>query len=217
MQEEDYVQLSGIQHFSVCKRRWALIHIENIWADNWRTIDGTNMHKRVHNSSICEKRGDVITMRALRVVSHTLEVSGECDAVEFIKADGGTKLSGYAGTYIPFPVEYKRGKAKSIEADKLQLCAQAICLEEMLVCSIKNGALFYGEPHRRVDVEFTEELRNRVIDSIKEMHKLMKSGYTPKAIKNEFCNQCSIYDECIPKISNKKSVKNYLKNFLTEV
>lgn len=217
MQEDDYLQLSGIQHFSVCKRRWALIYIENIWADNWRTIDGTIMHNRVHDSSICEKRGEIITMRALKVVSHILKVVGDCDAVEFIKDKSGTELAGYAGKYLPFPVEYKRGKAKSVEADKLQLCAQAMCLEEMLLCSIKNGALYYGEPHRRIEIEFTKELRSNVIRTTKEMHKLMQRNYTPRAEKGEYCNQCSFYNECIPKIAKKQSVKNYIKKFLTEI
>ncbi|MDD2227649.1 MAG: CRISPR-associated protein Cas4 [Clostridia bacterium] len=216
MSEIDYIQLSGIQHFSLCKRQWALIHIENKWTDNWRTIDGTIMHERVHDSSLNEKRGDVITMRALRVVSHTLKVAGECDAVEFIRNGSGIELFGYADKYIPFPVEYKRGKAKSIDADKMQLCAQAICLEEMLACSIKNGALFYGEPHRRVEVEFTQDLRNKVADATKEMHEFIKRGYTPRATKCEYCNQCSLKDDCIPAIGKKQSINNYIKKYLAE-
>lgn len=127
--EDDYLQLSGIQHYAFCPRQWALIHIENTWADNWRTFSGTFMHKRTHDSDKVEKRGDIITMRALKVVSHTLGISGECDVVQFIKDSDGIELNGYSGKYKPFPIEYKRGKEKYSDCDVLQLTAQAICLE----------------------------------------------------------------------------------------
>lgn len=214
--EDDYLQLSGIQHYAFCPRQWALIYVENKWADNWRTVSGTHMHKRTHDLSQAEKRGNIIIMRALKVVSHTLGVSGECDVVEFRKDAGGIELSGYIGRYTPFPVEYKRGRPRYSYCDELQLTAQAICLEEMLFCRIRCGALFYGEPHRRIDVEFTDDLRNKVKAITKEMHKLAVRGYTPKAKTGIFCKECSLNSECVPNIAKTQSVKDYIKEHLQE-
>lgn len=214
--EDDYLQLSGIQHFGFCPRQWALIHLENQWANNWRTVSGILMHERTHDSAQTEKRGDTIVMRELKVVSHTLGISGECDVVEFTKDVRGIELNGYHGKYVPFPIEYKRGKAKFSSCDELQLTAQAICLEEMLLCQINCGALFYGEPHRRYDVEFTDELRNRVIAITKEMHILADRGCTPKVKTGSFCRECSLNNECVPIIASVQSVKTYIKAFLQE-
>ena len=155
--EEDYLLLSGIQHFAFCRRQWALIHIENQWAENERTVDGIIMHEKAHSGD-AESRGDAVIMRAVRVFSATLGVSGECDVVEFHRNADGISLNGHDGLWQPYPVEYKRGKPKEHNADEMQLCAQAMCLEEMLCCTIPCGALFYGEPRRRTEVEFTPEL-----------------------------------------------------------
>lgn len=157
--EEDYLQLSGIQHFLFCRRQWALIHIEQQWADNYQTADGIIMHKNTHDSGFRSSRGDIITVRALRVHSATLGLSGECDAVEFHADETGISLAKTNGLWKPYPVEYKRGKPKNDIFDKAQLCAQAMCLEEMLCCTIPEGALYYGEPRRREQVLFTQDLR----------------------------------------------------------
>ena len=133
--EEDYLLLSGIQHFAFCRRQWALIHIENQWAENERTVDGIIMHEKAHSGDV-ESRGDVVIMRALRVFSATLGASGECDMVEFNRNADGISLNGHDGLWQPYPVEYKRGKPKEHNADEMQLCAQAMCLEEMLCCTI---------------------------------------------------------------------------------
>lgn len=214
--EDDYLQLSGIQHYAFCPRQWALIHIENKWADNWRTVSGTLMHERAHDNNQIEKRGDTIIMRALKVVSHTLGISGECDVVEFVKDARGIELNGHIGKYLPFPIEYKRGKAKYLDCDRMQLAAQALCLEEMLLCEIPRGALFYGETHRRIDVEFTDDLRKKVIAITKEMHNLIERGYTPKVKIGSFCNECSLNNECIPEMTKTQSVKDYINKHLQE-
>lgn len=214
--EDDYLQLSGIQHFAFCPRQWALIHIENKWTDNWRTVSGIHMHKRTHDKELVEKRGDTIIMRALKVVSHKFGISGECDVVEFIKDIGGIELNGYKGKYLPFPIEYKRGKAKYSDCDCLQLTAQAICLEEMLLCKIPHGALFYGETHRRFEIDFTGELQNKVIAITKEMHKLFERGYTPKAKTGKFCNECSLKNDCLPEMAKMQSVKDYINKHLQD-
>ncbi len=213
--EEDYLPLSGIQHFAFCRRQWALIHIENQWAENERTVDGTIMHEKAHSGDV-ESRGDVVIMRALRVFSATLGVSGECDVVEFNRNADGISLNGHDGLWQPYPVEYKRGKPKEHNADEMQLCAQAMCLEEMLCCTIPCGALFYGEPRRRTEVEFTPELRRAVEDSLNEMHDYYKRGYTPKAKPRKGCSTCSLKEICLPKMVQRKSVAAYVEGALNE-
>lgn len=213
--EEDYLQLSGIQHFAFCRRQWALIHIENQWAENERTVDGIIMHEKAHSGD-AESRGDVVIMRALRVFSATLGVSGECDVVEFHRNADGISLNGHGGLWQPYPVEYKLGKPKEHNADEMQLCAQAMCLEEMLCCTIPCGALFYGEPRRRTEVEFTPELRRAVEDSLNEMHDYYKRGYTPKAKPHKGCSTCSLKEICLPKMAQRKSVAAYVEGALNE-
>lgn len=127
--EEDYLMLSGIQHFAFCRRQWAIIHIEQQWAENYRTTAGELMHKKAHGEGVFEKRGDLLTARGLRISSHELGLSGQCDVVEFCRDKNGISLYGYDGKWNPVPVEYKRGEPKENNADELQLCAQAICLE----------------------------------------------------------------------------------------
>lgn len=213
--EEDYLLLSGIQHFAFCRRQWALIHIENQWAENERTVDGIIMHEKAHSGD-AESRGDAVIMRALRVFSATLGVSGECDVVEFHRDADGISLNGHDGLWQPYPVEYKRGKPKEHNADEMQLCAQAMCLEEMLCCTIPCGALFYGEPRRRTEVEFTPELRRTVEDSLNEMHDYYKRGYTPKAKPRKGCSTCSLKEICLPKMAQRKSVAAYVERALNE-
>lgn len=135
-QEEDFLLLSGIQHFVFCRRQWALIHIEQQWQENLRTVEGGILHEKTHDYTIKEKRGDLIISRSMGIYSRTLGITGACDVVEFHKSRDGVALYGREGNYKPVPVEYKRGKPKQGNADVLQLCAQAMCLEEMLLCRI---------------------------------------------------------------------------------
>ena len=139
--EEDFLQLSGLQHFKFCRRQWALIHIENQWAENLRTTDGAILHERAHDGNFAESRGDLLVTRDMRVFSPTLGVSGACDVLEFRRGSTGIPLKGRDGLWQPYPVEYKRGRPKEDSCDELQLCGQAICLEEMLCCEIPAGAL----------------------------------------------------------------------------
>ena len=192
--EEDYLQLSGLQHFAFCRRQWALIHIENQWAENYRTVDGHLMHEHVHDPTSRESRGDRLTVKGLAVHSTELGISGQCDAVEFYRDSTGVPLRDREGLWLPYPVEYKRGKPKEHSADELQLCAQAMCLEEMLCCTVPEGALYYGEPRRRTVVSFTPELRGQVRDSLSEMHELYRRRYTPKVKPSKACNACSLKD-----------------------
>lgn len=209
--EDDYLMISGIQHFAFCRRQWALIHVESQWAENYRTTDGHIFHERTHDAAASESRGELLILRGLRVFSPTLGISGECDVVELRADPKGVELPDRIGRWQPFPIEYKRGKPNPYGADELQLCAQALCLEEMFCCSIPQGALFYGEPHRRTLVDFTPELRQRVRDMAAEMHGYMLRGYTPRVKPQKGCSACSLKELCLPKLMKKKSVDAYIK------
>lgn len=215
--EEDYLQLSGLQHFVFCRRQWALIHIENQWAENYRTTDGALLHERVHDQEARESRGDLLIVRGLAIHSARLGISGQCDAVEFRRDPAGVSLRGREGLWLPYPVEYKRGKPKEHDADVLQLCAQAMCLEDMLCCEIPRGALYYGEPRRRTAVSFTPELRRRVQDSLAEMHQLYDRHHTPKVKTSKSCNACSLKNLCLPKLMTRRKASDYLLGALEEL
>ena len=208
--EEDWLLLSGLQHFAFCRRQWALIHIEHQWAENFRTVDGHLMHERVHDQEFRESRGNCLTVRGLAIHSAQLGISGQCDAVEFHRDPAGISLRDREGLWQPYPVEYKRGKPKEDNVDELQLCAQAMCLEEMLCCTVPEGALYYGEPRRRTVVLFTPELRQQVRDSLTEMHQLYQRRYTPKVKPSKACSACSLKDLCLPKLMSRKKVADYL-------
>jgi len=174
------------------------------------------MHQRAHDEKQIEKRGDLVIMRGLRVQSQRLGVHGICDVVEFKRSEKGIALAGYDGRWTPYPVEYKRGKPKTHDADELQLCAQAMCLEEMLLCRIEEGSLFYGETRRRERVAFTEELRVRVKQMFEEMHQYFARGYTPSAKPNKGCNACSLKELCLPRLQKIPKVDEYLKRHIKE-
>lgn len=214
--EEDYLQLSGIQHFLFCRRQWALIHIEQQWAENLRTVDGQLMHKNAHDAQFHTRRGDILTVRGLRIHSAELGLSGECDVVEFRKSINGVPLAMTDGLWQPYPVEYKRGAAKPNHMDEAQLCAQAICLEEMLCCEIPEGALFYGETRHRQPVDFTSELRQEVLEATQDMHLLFQRGSTPKVKPTKSCSACSLKDFCLTKLMRTRSVSAYLQDQLEE-
>lgn len=212
--EDDYLQLSGIQHFAFCRRQWALIHIEQQWEENLRTTDGKIMHENVHNQDFNEKRGDLVITRAMAVSSSRLGISGECDAVELRRSDSGIELYGLDGRYTVTPVEYKRGEPKEDDCDVLQLTAQALCLEDMLCCNIPFGYLYYGEIRRRVKVIFDESLRQRTEEMLREMHELYRRKYTPKVKRRKACNACSLKNICLPVICGNKSALSYIKETL---
>ena len=214
--EDDYLMISGIQHFKFCRRQWALIHVEQQWAENVHTVIGELMHKKVHDPYLREKRKDTIIVRALPVSSKTLGISGECDVVEFHKCQDGISLFGHRGLYSVFPVEYKKGKPKVSEEDKLQLTAQAMCLEEMFSAEIREGAIFYGETKRRELVQFSNELRKEVQEMFEEMHQYYKRGYTPKVKKTKACNACSLKEICVPRLEKTPSVSDYIERKLKE-
>lgn len=213
--EEDFLMLSGIQHFAYCRRQWALIHIEQQWAENGRTAEGQIFHSTAHDASKTEKRGDKITTRGLRIKSRRLGITGICDVVEFHRSDQGVSMFHFEGLWLPYPVEYKTGEPKEHDADLLQLCAQAMCLEEMLLCTIEKGSLFYGKTRRRFDVDFTSELRNQVSQYTEEMHYYFQRGYTPKVKAHKGCNACSLKEMCVPKLNRSPSVASYIEETIS--
>ncbi len=224
--EEDFLQLSGIQHYIFCRRQWALIHLEQQWAENERTVDGKFMHEHAHDAASHEKRGSILIARGMYIHSRQLGLSGQCDIVEFHRTDltvpdedgssethspEGIPLHGYSGLWLPYPVEYKRGHAKPDRCDEAQVCAQAVCLEEMYCCHVHYGAIYYGQNRRRIEVEFTEELRETVRKSSIEMHDLYYKGYTPKAHRRKCCESCSLMEQCMPELPEEGSVALYLQ------
>lgn len=215
--EEDFLQLSGLQHFAFCRRQWALIHIENQWAENERTVDGVLMHEKAHDREFEESRGDRLIKRGVSVYCAELGISGQCDVLEYYQSDTGIPLNGKGGLWQPYPVEYKRGSPKENSADALQLCAQAMCLETMLCCDIPEGALYYGEIRRREYVRLDQELRDQVREMLIQMHSLYKRGYTPKVKPTKSCNACSLRELCLPKLLKSRSVSAYLKAAVEEL
>lgn len=214
--EDDFLMLSGIQHFVFCKRQWALIHIEQQWKENYFTVDGNIMHENAHDHGFTEKRKDILITRGMPVFSRTLGISGTCDVVEFHRNEEGIALKHTEGLFLPVPIEYKRGKPKEHDADALQLCAQAVCLEEMLVCRIESGFLYYGETKRRQETVFDDGLREQVVMMCGKMHEYFARQHTPKVKVSKACQSCSLSEICLPKLNGSISVKDYMDQNLRE-
>lgn len=216
--EEEYRMISEIQHFSFCRRQWALIHIEQQWADNYLTTAGNIMHDRVHSDNLQDARDGVVTIRGMRVKSSYLGLTGQCDAIEFVPAKDGITLYGKKGLWKPYPIEYKHGKQKIDDCDRLQVAAQAMCIEEMFSQPVTQGYIFYHETRRREIVYITDELRSKIKEMINEMHRYAKSGHTPKVKPSNRCKSCSLYDLCMPSLMGKReSSIEYVKRHLEEI
>ncbi len=214
---DDYLMLSGIQHFAFCERQWALIHIEQQWQENSRTFSGQILHTKADNPYTVECRGDVLISRAMPIQSHFLCVSGIADVVEFHRGTEGIVLPDQEGYWQVVPVEYKVGRKKSGDCDAVQVCAQAMCLEEMFTTSVPYGYLYYGKTRRRTEVIFTMELRKRVCDLISAMYRLYEAGVTPPAMYGPYCQSCSLVDVCLPEMSERRrSVSRYLNGMFLE-
>ncbi|RZB30656.1 MAG: CRISPR-associated exonuclease Cas4 [Desulfobacteraceae bacterium Eth-SRB1] len=211
--EDDLIPLSALQHIIFCERQCALIHIEQAWAENLFTAEGRIMHERVHTADR-ESRGDIRIEYSMWLRSFRLGLIGKADVVEFHRP---ASLKTGSTAWVPFPVEYKRGKPKKDNCDKVQLCAQALCLEEMLNVEVPCGALFYGKKRRRTDVVFDSALRQQTEDTAMRLHKLIASGRTPKPVYTPKCDSCSLAKICMPKtIERKRSVKRYLSGAIRE-
>lgn len=215
--EDDYLMISGIQHFVYCRRQWALIHIEDKWIENYFTADGRVIHNRVHQQGIQDIRNGVLTIRGLNVSSAKYGISGTCDAVEFLPVNDGITLHGRDGLWQPLPVEYKRGRSKINNCDRLQVTAQAVCLEEMFSCVIDHGFIFYKETRRREKVEITAEMRDELTKALEEMHSYYRRGYTPRVKPSKKCEKCSLSSECMPSLlRSEENVDAYIRRHMEE-
>lgn len=206
----EFIPISALQHYLFCPRQCALIHLEQLWTENVYTAEGRQLHEKAHGNA-AESRGDCKTVTGLRFCSHALGLTGQADVVEFHRRDG---------RWLPYPVEYKRGRPKSTNADRIQLCAQALCLEEMLCVSIAEGALFYGKTRRRQVVPLDAALREKTRDTVAAVRLLLQQGATPPPppleIVNQICDACSLRDACMP-LAPRTSARDYLKSVLEGV
>ncbi len=194
--------ISALQHIVYCERQCALIHVEQVWVENRWTAEGRILHERVHEQE-GESRAGVRIERGLPLRSLRLGLVGVADVVEFHPLPGGG--------WQPFPVEYKRGKPKPDHCDEVQLCAQAICLEEMMEVEVPQGALFYGKTRHRHDVVFNPDLRRETEETARRVRELLASGKTPKPVYEKKCKQCSLAEICLPKpLGRKRSIEHYL-------
>ena len=187
MVEADPIPLSALQHATYCLRQAALIHLERLWADNRFTAEGDVLHAVADKGGKRQARG-VRRVMALAVSSTRLGIAGVCDMVEFVAE-------------VPFPVEYKRGKPKLHRADEVQLCAQALCLEEMTGRQVPEGALFYAETHRRIVVPFDSDLRTLTETVVADLRQVLASGVTPPPTSHKSrCRACSLLELCRPQL-----------------
>lgn len=214
--DAQYPMISALQHLDFCPRQCALIHLEQQWAENRLTIQGENLHERV-DSGAQESRQDIYTARTLRIISHLHQITGIADLVEFYKDPAGIVLPNKNGLWRACPVEYKRGKSKMEDCDRIQLCAQALCLEEMLRCQIPKAALYYGLTKHREWVDLDQDLRDKTIVKINELHALLQSAQTPAPVYMSKCKNCSMIELCQPKqINSSKAEKMYRQLFVPE-
>ena len=206
--EEQLLPISAVGQYVHCPRRFALLHLEQQWEDNRFTAEGTILHEKA-DSGIRESRGAVRIIRSLRLRSYELGVTGIADVVEFHRSavdEVGVVLPKVVGKWCPYPVEYKRGAAKNMEGYKVQLCLQALCLEEMLKTPVPVGALFLGEKQGRIEVEFTPAIRTQVVDACHAMQRLFEVGETPPPRPNKGCKACSLVEESM----DGKSARSWL-------
>lgn len=209
MDDEDLIPLSALQHYLYCPRQSALIHLEQQWAENRQTAEGRLIHQRVDVPQAQQRRG-VRTVTGMPLLSLKLGITGKADVVEFHQdvESGGERA---------FPVEYKRGRPKAHRADEVQLCAQALCLEEMLGRSVFSGALFYGKTRRRKDVVFDSTLRHLTRETIVATRVMLVSGRTPSArYEPHRCDACSLIDLCQPHLLGRGDVQGWLQRQLRE-
>ncbi|HUP47807.1 MAG TPA: CRISPR-associated protein Cas4 [Thermoanaerobaculia bacterium] len=209
--ESDLLPLSGLQHLVFCERQCALIHVERVWRENVLTAEGRVLHERTDSGEM-EGRGDLRVARGIPLRSLRLGLAGRADVVELhrVYGPGGTAVSGLEGCWQPFPVEYKRGTSKWIDCDRVQLCAQALCLEEMLGVQIPSGALFYGQTRRREEVQLDERLRLATEEAAARFHEIVAGGLTPMAYRAPKCKSCSLLEICMPPRRRRASVSRYL-------
>jgi len=208
---------SALEHLLFCPRQCALIHIEQAWAENSLTAQGALLHERAHEAG-AESRGDLRIARALRLRSLHLGLAGVADVVEWRRLQpggDGARLAGVSGHWLPLPVEYKRGRLRLERSYEVQLCAQALSLEEMLGVPVPVGALYGGASHQRREVAFDDALRAETETAARRLHALLASGLTPPADYSPKCRTCSLIEICLPRLTEQGSARRYLDEALS--
>ncbi len=213
-QDDNVLSISGIQHFVYCRRQWALIHIEQQWEENLLTVSGESMHQKAHDNTFSETRNGVIITRGMQVSSYELGIYGVCDVVEFVPSSEGAIIHNKEGYFKIIPVEYKHGEPKTSDADILQVAAQAMCLENMFCVKIDELNIYYGKTRHREKIPFTDDIRERLVKILEEMHQLYDRRYTPKVKQNKNCRACSLKNICLPRLTKISSVKGYMSKML---
>ncbi len=211
--EEDLLPLSGLQHLAFCERRWALIHLEQQWEENLFTAEGELLHEKAHSADL-ESRPEVLVRRTLALHSFRLGLSGQADVVEFLPGAAGqpgVAIPRRKGLWYPYPIEYKRSRDRGGPAYRVQLCAQALCLEEMLDTPVELGAVFDGRARRRVEVTFDAGLRGQVERAAARMHEIQESRRTPLPVYEKKCEACSMKPVCLPTMGGPASAARYLR------
>lgn len=223
-QEADLLPLSALQHLLFCPRQAALIHVEQVWAENRLTVEGTRLHRRADESTD-ELRGNVRIVRGMAIRSLQHGLIGKTDVVEFAPTNdrraakpGKTPLKALFSVireeplaWRVTPVEYKRGRPKKDDSDRVQLCAQAVCLEEMLGIAVPEGALYYGQRRRRLNVEFDPLLRHKTMQAAEQCHEVFRARITPAAVFEKKCERCSLISLCLPKLASRSPASRFLK------
>lgn len=202
----DRLPLSSLKQFVYCQRRYALMYIENEWGSNYKIVEGDLLHDKVDNPFFNEKRVDTHISRSVPVYSNRLGLYGVADIVEFYKDQNGIEIEGKKGLWKLCPLEYKNGKPEKSSADNYQICAQAICLEEMFNTKIENGNIYYGKLKRRVLVEITKSMKDSVVIKVDEMKTLLMNNTIPEVPDDQNCSLCSLVDICMPYIIDKRKI-----------
>jgi CRISPR-associated exonuclease Cas4 len=215
--ERERISISAIKQYAYCKRRFALMFIDDEWGSNYKIVEGDFLHEKVNDPFFNEKRGSRHISRSVPLYSDTLSLYGVADIVEFIEDDNGVKIGSKPKLWRINPVEYKNGKPEKSGADNFQLCAQALCLEEMFLAKIESGDVYYGKLRKRVTVPLTNELKTKTAEIICEINKLLESAEIPPKPENQNCNLCSLKEICVPTIFDSKStnrvrIERLLKN-----
>lgn len=211
MDEDDLIPLSYLSQYYYCPRRAALLLVDQQWADNQFTAEGTLIHERVHQAGH-EKRGPSLALRGLWLRSLRLGLAGKADCVEMQAAGDGVAIPGYDGRWRLIPVEFKHGERRNETEYEVQLCAQAMCLEEMLGCRVPEGYLFYEAGHRRQAVALDARLRKLVEEGANQLHAMLITGEILSPQRSARCKGCSMVDICQPRM--RRSGREYLTELL---
>lgn len=203
-EEVERLPISALKQYTYCKRRFALMFIDGDWGSNYKIAEGDIFHEKVNDPFFNEKRKDLYISRSVPVFSEHLNLYGIADIVEFLQDDNGVDIGTRPGLWRINPVEYKNGKPEKSGADNIQLCAQAMCLEEMFCTKVTSGDIYYGKLRKRVSVPLTDELKQKTANLVKEANMLLEAAEIPPKPENQSCSLCSLADVCVPSIFDQR-------------